>query len=265
MQRVLTNRQQDTGAAVYRTAWAGVELGLSYGARQPDASRQLFAGARQQLDTLVDPNDEHVVHYRASTITMLGAATLQSFLPAFLARSQSDNIFEEADCRKLYSDLGTVLARFKPGERRQNRGHIDEVEVMALAAYVGDPSRLLWPASPREESSRNESALNHDVYEYEPSRSNQKIPIQIKNSRHSGPGRSYSPAVASLYFEDILKAAGYKKQGQTLAETIMRDASGNGNQYTRSRLKRAAGFVMEFVDERRRVQSRLVPSAEGSI
>lgn len=260
MARTAELRDRDTASAVLKSAWSLTELGLKLGQSDPDASQEIFERATSRLDMIVGNEDDQEVVFTPNTITFLGARSLSAFMPAFVARSQPDNTFGVKGCNKIYEDLVDTLSRLDTRERRDSRGHVIEVKVMALSARASDPARLTYPASPREESNSGQRSTNHDVYTLKAAGggSLRKLPIQIKATalKKGKKGSRYSAAVSKLFYREhilnhvIQNGNGTVRGTDTLIEHLIGDIDGSNSPEMAEDLDLATQALIAFVDTR---------------
>lgn len=165
--RLYETKTQPSG--LLRSAWHHVEMGLNQGGPKADEANEMFRTGQQLIAMILrNPN--------AHQDTILGAFTLSTYLPLLRKRCIEETITEE-DCGDIYKSLGAAMSYLKPlaiDEPPQWR--MAEVGVLALSARTHQPWLLLYPTSPREESSKTQ-ALNHDSYFYE---EGGKAPLQQK-------------------------------------------------------------------------------------
>lgn len=165
--RLYEMKTQPTG--LFRSAWHHVEYGLNKENKNEQEVTELF-GSSQQLISMI------LKHPEAHQDTKLGALTLSTYIPLLRKRS-FDTPIEAEDCNDVYKSLGAAMAYLRPlGVNEPPQWRMTEVGVLALSARTRQPWLLLYPTSPREEMSMNQS-LNHDSYFFE---EHNKIPLQQK-------------------------------------------------------------------------------------
>lgn len=176
------------------SAWSHIELGLN---QKLDYSQPVkdsnFAIAQQLVGEIV--HDE-----RTHEDTMIGAYVLASYLPLFHKRAVSREV-DQQDCRQVYDSLGKMIAYLDPGgSTRISPWKLSESAVLALSARTSQPQLLLYPTSPREESS-NVQRYNHDSYFYS---DDSKYPIQQK---FVGVEKEYDPSITMLTLQPLIDKA----------------------------------------------------------
>lgn len=166
MNRYQTRRKAE---GLFRSAWCHVEFAMNDSQIFNEVRDSYFSVSQDLIQKiLTDP--------KAHRDTQLGALILSSYIPLFRKRSlleRADNI----DTRRVYESVGQAMAYIKPldiGELPQ--WEMMEAAILALSARSERPDLLLYPASPREESSPH-AWSNHDSYFMV---DNNKIPIQQK-------------------------------------------------------------------------------------
>lgn len=243
LKRQLEVLGRDTVDAIYKGAWSATERGLSLGAPDSVEAQELFTIARRRLDTILDSDGS----YRTGPVTLLGASALRAFMHAFIERSHPGDTFRKEGCKDIYESLVFTLGSLSARDRKNNSGHVAEVEIMALLARTKDPVRLAYPASPREEARADNRKLNHDVYVFRKDQfaSLQKLPIQIK-MRKKKPG--LDGIVKMLYYkDDVLLPIGF--MGNSLVEAMCRDISGEATDEDEILLVAASTQLVSFIDE----------------
>jgi hypothetical protein len=156
-------------SGVLRSAWNYAEFALnSRGSERSELEEYFHTSQLLTAMVMMDPKTHQDV--------ALNALTLSTYLPLFEKRSD-DREVTNADCENIYRSLGSAMQYLRPlrvDEPPQWR--MTEVGILALSARARQPHLLLYPTSPREESSGIQ-ALNHDSYFFD---TNGKIPIQQK-------------------------------------------------------------------------------------
>ena len=92
----------------------------------------------------------------------LGALTLSSYAVCMGKRAIGESISSQ-DCLDVYSSLGSAMAYMLPIDECRPSWRMAETVALALSARVAQPDKLLYPSSPRDESTVH-SNLNHDGY-----------------------------------------------------------------------------------------------------
>src|SRR5690606_30588005 len=152
-----------------RSAWNYAEFALNLKNSTPDVRREHFHTS--QLLTAMVLADVKTTHD-----TALSALTLSTYLPLFEKRSE-DNELTNEDCEGVYRSLGGAMRYLRPLEIDEPpQWRMTEVSVLALSARARQPHLLMYPTSPREETSGIQ-VLNHDSYFFT---GDDKIPIQQK-------------------------------------------------------------------------------------
>lgn len=192
-------KSRRTSAGLFHLAWRGVELGLNQAPELNDLDRQdSFDRASMCLG--------EVLRCPGSTEdARLGALTVASYLPCLQKRAYGQSITSE-DCRDVYESLGAAIGYMQPllaGDPPQWR--MMETAVLAASARIGRPEMLLYPTSPREESSPT-SGENHDSYFV---LNNKKLAIQQKLMPTK---KQYLPHITLLNFQPMLELS-YRKNG----------------------------------------------------
>ncbi len=156
-------------SGVLRSAWNYAEYALN--AKDADsAERAEYFQTSQLLTAMVMTNP------KSHQDVTLNALTLSTYLPLFEKRS-NDQSLDGEDCGSVYYSLGAAMRYLRPltiDEPPQWR--MTEMGILALSARARQPQLLMYPTSPREESSGIQS-LNHDSYFFDAAG---KIPIQQK-------------------------------------------------------------------------------------
>lgn len=159
-----------TPAGHFHSAWNHVEVSLNKSVEIEDDLRVLYIDDANALCGMV------LNQQRATEDMRLAALTLSTYSPCMRKRALGESITPE-DCSEVYSGLGAAiqyLQPLRPGD--PPRWRMAETAVLAVSARMHNPELLLYPTSPREESSPT-SAENHDSYFLN---GEQKLPIQQK-------------------------------------------------------------------------------------
>lgn len=167
MQKYETRRNSE---GLFRSAWNYVECGTN----------------KSDVNSRIHPN--YYFEYAQGLIGMalskpdiyqdthLGALVLSTYLPLFKKRRFEEEMTSE-DCINVYQSLGQAIAYLQPLEIDEPpQWRMAETAVLALSARTSRPGLLLYPTSPREESSAD-AEFNHDSYFID---EGSKIPIQQK-------------------------------------------------------------------------------------
>lgn len=188
------------------SAWNHVEYALNDQAQISDDLRRIY------LEYAQDLLGEIVGRHRAERQLHLDAFILSSYMPVFQKRSCNDMITND-DCQAIYSSLGRVVSYLQPPTSARHLGpRMEELMVLAISARISRPQFLLFPASPREESSSNPS-WNHDSYFYE---ARTKRPVQQKRIPTE---KQYDEQITRLILQPILDRA-IKRKDEGIADTV---------------------------------------------
>ena len=157
-------------AGLFHSAWNHTEFALNRSANdQSEVGEWYFEYANNLTAMIID-------HPKAHQDDRLGALVLSSYLPVFRKRSQNE-VITTNDCEDIYHSLGAAIAYMEPLRVDEPpQWTMAETAVLALSARTFQPDLLLYPASPREETSKDMS-YNHDSYFYV---NRNKIPVQQK-------------------------------------------------------------------------------------
>ena len=192
-------KSRRTSAGLFHLAWRGVELGLNQAPELNDLDRQ------DSFDKACVCLGEVLRHSDSTEDIRLGALTVASYLPCLQKRAYGQSITSQ-DCHDVYESLGAAIGYMQPllaGDPPQWR--MMETAVLAASARIGRPEMLLYPTSPREESSPT-SGENHDSYFL---LDNKKLAIQQKLFPTKKP---YLPHITLLNFQPMLELS-YRKNG----------------------------------------------------
>lgn len=195
---------------LFRSAWNYVECGLNQSMDFSDERREYYFEYAQNLIGMVLHGE------KTHQDTKLGALVLSTYVPLFQKRSLGVEITNN-DCHDVYQSLGRAMSYLQPitiDEPPQWR--MAETAVLALASRAGRPDLLLYPTSPREESSAI-APFNHDSYFLH---NDDKIPIQQKviNSQ-----KEYDDWVTILTLEPMIASSLRRSNGDaknSLAEHL---------------------------------------------
>ena len=149
-----------------RSAWNFAEVGLNPDTRGSDE----FFNVSQYLVAMI------LKDKRSHQDTRMNALTLSTYVPLFEKRVADEGVTSQ-DCERVYESLGHAIRYLRPLTIEEPpRWRMTEVAVLALSARSRQPQLLLYPTSPREETSTIQE-LNHDSYFYS---GDDKIPLQQK-------------------------------------------------------------------------------------
>jgi hypothetical protein len=188
-------------SGILRSAWNYAEFALnSRGSEKSELEEHFHTSQLLTAMVVMDPKTHQDV--------ALNALTLSTYLPLFEKRADDRDVTYE-DCEAIYRSLGSAMQFLRPlniDEPPQWR--MTEVGILALSARARQPHLLLYPTSPREESSGIQE-LNHDSYYID---RNSKIPIQQKLIPTQ---KVYDESVKVLTVQPLIDLA-LKKNGETL-------------------------------------------------
>lgn len=144
----------------YRSAFATVEFALC---REAPLDPTLRADLIDQAGYLLR-KPMGLMGGKAHDVLRLNAAFLCSYLPAFLKRSAQEPLNEQ-DCANLYKSVATAMTMTLDTTQSPEGliAHLAEGIMFCLSARTRQPQNIIWPASPREESSPSQPS-NHDGY-----------------------------------------------------------------------------------------------------
>ena len=188
------NMTQRKSPGHFHSAWSHVEYSLNQSIDLDRDMRCQYIDDAQVLLGWVIKNPE------ATEDARLGALTLSSYMPCMVKGAHRERITGD-DCLEVYNSLGQAIQYMKPlnpGDPPQWR--MTETAVLAASARMGQPDLLLYPTSPREESSRIASE-NHDSYFLV---GGVKRPIQQKMDFTS---KGYDDAITLLAFQPMMERA----------------------------------------------------------
>lgn len=196
-------------AGLFRSAWHHVEYGLNRDMHNKAEVTEMFSSSQQLVSMILK-------HPEAHQDMKLGALTLSTYVPLFRKRAEGESVLPQ-DCEDVYKSLGAAMAYLKPlGVNEPPQWRMTEVGVLALSARTRQPWLLLYPTSPREEMSVDQS-LNHDSYFFE---EDSKIPLQQKLLPTQ---KTYDECITILTLQPLmdkaLKIAG-EKTVTTLSEKV---------------------------------------------
>jgi hypothetical protein len=191
MNRYQTRRKP---TSLFRSAWNHAEYGLNQSLAYDESVRIHYFDYAQELVGLVLSNPE------SHQDTVLSSMVLSTYIPLLQKRSLGKEVTSD-DCKNIYHSLGEAIAYLQPLTTDQPpQWPMAEVAVLALSARISKPELLLYPTSPREESSMFQ-AFNHDSYFMD---NDIKIPIQQKLIETS---KEYDEWITILTLRPILQKA----------------------------------------------------------
>ena len=196
-------RSNSTG--LLRSAWNYTEYALNLKHESASAAEEYFHSG-QLLTGMV------LHHTKVSQDTLLNALTLSTYIPLFSKRAAEEEVSYQ-DCDDVYRSLGGAMNYLKPLDIDEPpQWRMTEISILALSARSRQPRFLMYPTSPREETSGIQS-LNHDSYFFD---KNGKIPIQQKLLHTE---KVYDECIKMLTVEPLLDRA-LKKSGEEAKETL---------------------------------------------
>lgn len=185
---------RQTPAALFRSAWNHTEYALSRNVELSDDVRNAYFGYTQDIANAV------LLHEGSNQDADIGALVLSTYVPAFRKRA-FDLPLESEDCREIYRSLGYAISLFQPLDIDEPpQWRMTETAVLALSARTGQPDLLLYPTSPREETSEIQR-FNHDSYFYDGD-GKSKIPIQQKLIKTE---KTYDEWITLLILQPLVK------------------------------------------------------------
>lgn len=193
-------------ASLFRSAWNHVEYGVHAGASGRDKISQVYFEYAQELTAMT------LDHPRASQDDQLGALVLASYMPVFEKRGR-DEIITPQDCARIYDSLGAAISYLRPLDIDEPpQWAMAETAVLALSARTSQPELLLYPTSPREETSKL-GALNHDSYFFV---DKNKIPLQQKLIKTQ---KEYDDWITILTLQPLVEK-GYRRSQVPRCDTL---------------------------------------------
>tara|TARA_Y100000114_G_C11721376_1_gene308644 strand:+ start:44 stop:895 length:852 start_codon:yes stop_codon:yes gene_type:complete len=158
-----------TPGGILRSAWNYAEYALNL-KDESGSARQEYFQTSQLLTAMV------IQHPGARQESVMNALTLSTYLPVFEKRADGRDL-EAQDCENTYVSLGHAMQYLRPFTIEEPpQWRMVEVATLALSARTRQPHLMMYPTSPREETSTIQE-LNHDSYFYN---NTGKIPIQQK-------------------------------------------------------------------------------------
>lgn len=186
-------------SGLMQSAWSNAEFALNLKDATSEEREEYFHTS-QLLTAMV------LSHPKVHQDTSLSAFTLSTYLPVFSKRASEVEVTDE-DCIGIYESLGHAMRYMRPLEIDEPpQWRMAEIASLALSARSRQPQLLLYPASPREESS-NTQHLNHDSYFLD---ENGKVPIQQKLIPTQ---KVYDECIRILTMQPLLHKA-LKKSGE---------------------------------------------------
>ncbi len=192
-------------SGVLRSAWNYAEYALNSSTAKT-VEREEYFHTSQLLTGMV------LLNPKTNQDTSMSALTLSTYLPLFQKRAGERELLSK-DCDDVYHSLGKAMQYLRPlaiDEPPQWR--MTEVGILALSARARQPQLLMYPTSPREETSGIQ-ALNHDSYFYD---ENGKIPIQQKLIPTQ---KVYDECIKIMTLQPLLDLA-LKKSGEQVAVSL---------------------------------------------
>lgn len=151
------NEARRTPTGLFHSAWTYVEYALNRQLKIPKSEKTWHLESAQYLLGQIINN------HNAHQDTTLGALILSTYLPIMQKRAVGE-IIDNSDTSNVYESLAAAMSYLKPLEIDEPpQSRMEEVVVLALSARTRQPNLLMFPTSPREESSEIQS-LNHDGY-----------------------------------------------------------------------------------------------------
>lgn len=214
----------------FHSAWHHIEYAMNQQADYltDDLRRKYFNDATWLLGGIIDVKDNR---RRASPDLIAQTLVLSTYLPVLTKRAVGQEV-TTGDCEDIYHSLGWVLQELEDlhyADTSYKGARFAEILGLALSARTFRPDALLYPASPREESS-SVAPLNHDGYFI---KEGSKLPVQAKLVETD---RTYFDPTQVIIFEPLarhaLSRAGYlvandSKPGEhviRLANLVVSDA-----------------------------------------
>ena len=187
------------------SAWSYAEFALNAHDIQQSGREEHFHTSRLLTSMVVN-------HPKVGQDTLLGALTLSTYVPLFSKRA-FDSEVDAQDCEDVYRSLGMAMNYLRPLDIDEPpQWRMAEIGVLALSARSRQPKLLMYPTSPREETSEVQ-ALNHDSYFFD---KRGKVPIQQKLLPTQ---KVYDECIKILTLEPLLDKA-FKKNGEVVHTTL---------------------------------------------
>lgn len=201
MRRFGTKRRPE---GQFMSAWHHAEVALTRDRVIDNTVR------RSYIDYAQDLLGEIVRNNKAHADTQLGALVLSSYMQCLQKRALGQEILPE-DCKEIYRSLGAAISYLQPlAINKPPQWRMTETLVLAASSRIQRPDMLMYPSSPREESSPV-SERNHDGYFL---RDKSKLAIQQKLIATD---KTYDESITVLVLEPILRRA-YVKAGLNTKE-----------------------------------------------
>ena len=184
----------------FASGWMHIEFAMNHSLALDSDMRQKYIGDAAFLFATAADNP------RSHMETRLGAMVATNYLPVFSKRANNQPVTQD-DCADIYRGLAaTITYLTPPGSTVLESWRLTELIPLAMSARTGQPELLLYPASPREESSRYAQS-NHDAYFVA---DKQKIALQQKLIASEEP-YDYPFQVITLLpiVQNALKRTGY--------------------------------------------------------
>ena len=187
------------------SAWSYAEYALNSRDIQQSGREEHFHTSRLLTSMVIN-------HPQAGQDTLLGALTLSTYVPLFSKRAFDFEISTQ-DCEDVYRSLGMAMNYLRPLDIDEPpQWRMAEIGVLALSARSRQPKLLMYPTSPREETSEIQ-ALNHDSYFFD---ERGKVPIQQKLLPTQ---KIYDECIKILTLEPLLDKA-LKKNREVVHTTL---------------------------------------------
>lgn len=211
----------------YRSAFAVTELGLCRDSSMSDEARVMMFDEAAYL--LRKPMG--LTRSETSDVLRLNSAIACSYLPLFQKRALDLPITPE-DCDNLYRSVGTAMAMSLSLTNNPSSiiARLAEGIMFGLSARSRQAENLIWPASPREESTSKQPS-NHDGYLMY---NGTKLRAQAKLIETDS---EYEHPTIIVVFEDMVQHVAKKVRQKyaepvtdsdvvSFAETIFRESTG---------------------------------------
>lgn len=191
---VWKNVTKRTASGRLVSAWSHIEYAVNRSAEISDIDRL------ESLDCARMLTQKILEKKHAAVNTHLSALVLASYLPTFSKRAYGLDL-DNKDCADIYHSLAGAFVYTQPLRHGSIPSALSlETFVLALSARTKRPDYLLFPASPREESSIVQS-VNHDSYFLT---NGAKLPLQQKLITTS---MEYSEDITTLTLLPLLEKA----------------------------------------------------------
>lgn len=201
MLRYQTRRNPE---GLFLSAWNHVEFAMNRAPLSEEVRDSYFDLAQHLIQRAIG---NHVAHQN----TQLKSLILSSYIPLFRKRILNETVVAD-DAANIYTSLGRAMSYVRPLDIEEPpQWEMMEAAVLALSARTRQPDLMLYPASPREESSPHDWS-NHDSYFYG---EDGKIPVQQKLIHTD---REYADWMTVLTVMPIVEKA-FKRSGVTTEMT----------------------------------------------